>query len=116
MSISTSITVILNCTSCSLNALITFKDINNLSFYGGNKATAIQCELSDEVLGPGAGLAYQNASNILLSNLIFVGCGGLQKSTSRTSDSLHFRSALYFERCTNVSCHRLLLRTQAVLA
>lgn len=105
MNVSSPKIIFIKCTFFTLRRLVLFKNIKNVSVYG-RKETTIKCESSDEVVSRGSGLAFKHASNLLLSNLIFAGCGGLHKSTSRnmsSNDSLHFKSSLYFEHCINVT-------------
>lgn len=95
-------------TSCSLRELITFENISNLSINGENKVTTILCESGNEYQHS-SGFAFKHASNIHLSNLTILGCGGFHESSTENVSSPNsegmvlFKSAVYFENCTNIT-------------
>ena len=92
-------------TCCTLRELITFEKISYLSIHGENKATAIICESGQH----NSGFAFKHASNVHLSNLTILGCGSFHVSSTKNMSShnsramLQFRSAVYFENCTNIT-------------
>ena len=86
------------------SANLSFVWISNVTLFGPNgrePEVRVVCEED-------AGLSFFNSSNITIQNIEFIGCGAMHCSTSRNySDSsfsfLHFRSALYFLFCKDVS-------------
>ena len=102
----TMVEILIACTTCTLRELITFENVSNLSIYGEEKATTIHCE-SDHRYEDSSGLSFKHSSDLSLSNFTISGCGGLHKSTSENasspSEALRFKSALYFENCTNIT-------------
>lgn len=97
------------CTRCTLRELITFENISNLSIHGEDVTTTIICQSVDHEFEYNSGFAFKHASDLHLSNLTILGCGGIHESTSKnvfranSEVFLHFKSALYFENCTNIA-------------
>ena len=63
---------------------------------------------------PGAGLAFEGSSNILISNVRFLNCGALRNSSSmnfstpnETFSLLQFNVSLYFYQCVSVTLDRV---------
>ena len=116
MKFSNKVNIFVNCTGthCSLSELITFEKIRNLHIYGDNEASTVHCDVSKE---KDTGLAFKNASNLFVSNLTFIGCGGLHNSTSQNvsngKDVLKFKSALYFECCENISVLNITIKNSS---
>ena len=101
------------CTRCTLGELITFENISNLSIHGEDVTTTILCQSGGHGYDHSSGFAFKHASDLHLSNLTILGCGGIHESTSKNMSSpnsevfLHFKSALYFENCTNAAISQI---------
>ena len=82
----------------------TFKNVNSISIVGKNETVTVHCQ-------PPAGLAFLNASNVVISHVRFVNCGYPQNSTSRDFTQPHsvkmlvINVSLYFYQCTNVDMY-----------
>ena len=76
-------------------------------------SSASEAVLVDVHCIPGAGLAFEGSSNILISNVRFLNCGALRNSTSRdfskqdTLSLLQFNVSLYFYQCVSVTLDRV---------
>ena len=86
-----------------LDRVLLFDAVSGLSIIGQDEVI-IRC------VGQNSGIAFNRSQNIRLEGLIINGCGGIFESTSTnlSADSVNlttmtYRSALYFEKCTNVA-------------
>lgn len=85
-------------------AVGTFKDLSNIAFSGrGNSSneTVIHCTNST------AALAYENVTNISITNITFFNCSAIRNSTSKNFHLKEYKAyqfyvALYFYSCKNV--------------
>ena len=80
---------------------ITFNSVENISLRGlEGQGTAIYCT-------EGIGLSFVNVTDIKISDLVFIECGGLFNSTSLNSQektsTLEFLVSIYIYKCTNVT-------------
>ena len=84
----------------SLNKTLFFKNTFGISIRGENQST-IRCAAKSDV-----GLAFENVKNIRFENLTIEHCGAVFNSTSTNplvkGETMRFKSALYFERCSDV--------------
>ena len=98
------------CTNCALSGLITFNNVSGLFIYGKDEVARIHCKFHNVY---GAGFVFKHSTNLTLSNLTFIGCGGLQNSTSNnvSADSavLQFKTAVYFENCFNINVSQVVI-------
>ncbi|XP_064401532.1 uncharacterized protein LOC135347456 [Halichondria panicea] len=127
-----------NLTSLSINCQQVFESLNYINItlssqiilYSGvfvldrvllfDTVSSLSIISQDEVIircvGQTSGIAFNRSQNIHLEGLIIDGCGGIFESTSTNlSDSVNlttmaFRSALYFEKCTNVALFGVTVR------
>ena len=103
-------------TTCTLRELITFENINNLFIHGEDVTTTIHCQSVGHGYEHSSGFAFKHSSDLHLSNLTILDCGGIHESTSKNVSSpnsetfLHFKSALYFENCTNVAISQIAVK------
>ena len=79
-----------------------FHGKSRISIQGSDdNSTVLNCDK------PGNGIAFFNSNEIEVSNLSFVGCGGMYTRTSTnikiSTEFFSFQAVLYFEFCKNVT-------------
>ena len=88
-----------------LDDTINITNVHSISLAGsvnnGTVVTTVEC-----LNGSGAGLKFVGVSDLLVSNIMFVNCGSLSVSTTRTEDfksMAQFRTAVYILNSTDVT-------------
>ena len=83
------------------SSVATFQDFDSISFIGYEGVPTVEC--SENI-----GLAFERMTNINFTNVSFLNCSAIRKSTSKnygdnSTGRQQFRVALYFYACQNIS-------------